>query len=83
MALWNKQEPLPASSGAGTVSPPALPPALKHEERPGMSTMAREEVPASSGGASDLLLGAGPEFEGKLTFKGDRPHRRPSLSAQS
>lgn len=30
---------------------------------------AREEAPAAAGG-SDLLLGAGAEFEGKLTFKG-------------
>lgn len=37
-----------------------------------MATTTREELPASggSGGTSDLLLGAGAEFEGKLTFKG-------------
>jgi len=71
MALWNKQEPLPTSSGAGTVSAPTAPTAPKYEERPGMATT-REEVPTSpgSGGTSDLLLGAGAEFEGKLTFKG-------------
>jgi cytoskeletal protein CcmA (bactofilin family) len=32
--------------------------------------MKREEVPASAGGPSDLLLGQGAEFEGKLTFAG-------------
>ncbi len=35
-----------------------------------MSTMKRDELPTSLGGSSDLLLGAGAEFEGKLTFKG-------------
>ena len=37
-----------------------------------MPTTTREAPPASSaaGGTSDLLLGAGAEFEGKLTFKG-------------
>lgn len=35
-----------------------------------MATMKRDELPTSLGGTSDLLLGAGAEFEGKLTFKG-------------
>ena len=36
-----------------------------------MAVMTREEVPNTPlGGSSDLLLGAGAEFEGKLTFKG-------------
>ncbi len=37
-----------------------------------MATTTREELPTSgaTGGTSDLLLGAGAEFEGKLTFKG-------------
>jgi len=30
----------------------------------------RDEIPTSLGGSSDLLLGAGAEFEGKLNFKG-------------
>jgi len=30
----------------------------------------RDEIPSSLGGTSDLLLGAGSEFEGKLNFKG-------------
>jgi cytoskeletal protein CcmA (bactofilin family) len=34
------------------------------------TTMKREELPTSLGGTSDLLLGEGAEFEGKLTFKG-------------
>jgi cytoskeletal protein CcmA (bactofilin family) len=32
--------------------------------------MKRDEIPTSLGGSSDLLLGAGAEFEGKLHFKG-------------
>jgi cytoskeletal protein CcmA (bactofilin family) len=35
-----------------------------------MPTLKRDELPTSLGGTSDLLLGAGAEFEGKLTFKG-------------
>ncbi len=35
-----------------------------------MAMMTPEELPASPTGSGDLLLGAGAEFEGKLTFKG-------------
>lgn len=36
-----------------------------------MAIMKREDMPtATNGGGSDLLLGEGAEFEGKLTFKG-------------
>ena len=35
-----------------------------------MATTTREEAATTLGGGSDLLLGAGAEFEGKLTFKG-------------
>jgi len=35
-----------------------------------MATMKRDEIPMSSAGTSDLSLGEGAEFEGKLTFKG-------------
>ena len=35
-----------------------------------MATLKRDELPTTLGGTSDLLLGAGGEFEGKLTFKG-------------
>ncbi len=34
------------------------------------ANLKRDELPTSLGGTSDLLLGAGAEFEGKLTFKG-------------
>ena len=75
MALWNKQEPVTTASGAG-LPVPAHSPAPERDEVRGMATTSREEgVPelpmSGSGGAtSDLLLGAGAEFEGKLTFKG-------------
>jgi cytoskeletal protein CcmA (bactofilin family) len=74
MALWNKQEPSPEPTGAVTGSVPVAPPAAapKLEERPALPATTRAELPANSavGGTSDLLLGAGAEFEGKLTFKG-------------
>jgi cytoskeletal protein CcmA (bactofilin family) len=35
-----------------------------------MATMRREELTTDLGGQSDLLLGEGAEFEGKLKFKG-------------
>ena len=35
-----------------------------------MAMIKRDQLPTSLGGTSDLLLGAGAEFEGKLTFKG-------------
>lgn len=62
MSLWKTQE----------VAPIEVPPILvpKHEESKTMAMMAREETPTRLGGSSDLLLGAGAEFEGKLTFKG-------------
>jgi len=68
MALWNKQDPLPAKSEAGPIPVPAAAPVPKHEESYPMAMMTREEP--ALGGSSDLLLGAGAEFEGKLTFKG-------------
>jgi cytoskeletal protein CcmA (bactofilin family) len=78
MALWNKQEPGAAASGVGLPIPGPLP-APEHEELRGSATMTvREATPepppppstSGSGAATDLLLGAGAEFEGKLTFKG-------------
>lgn len=35
-----------------------------------MSTTKSDDLPASVGNSSDLRLGAGVEFDGKLTFKG-------------
>jgi cytoskeletal protein CcmA (bactofilin family) len=36
----------------------------------GSATMRRDEPTPTAGGSGDLLLGAGAEFEGKLTFAG-------------
>jgi cytoskeletal protein CcmA (bactofilin family) len=71
MALWNnKQNPTPAPNEARPIPVPLPQPIpLKQEEPLPMAMMKREESPASAG-ASDLLLGEGCEFEGKLTFKG-------------
>ncbi len=70
MAFWNKQEPVPAASEAGPIPVPVAPSAPTHEEQRPMAMISREELPTSLGGSSDLLLGAGAEFDGKLTFKG-------------
>src|SRR3979411_110265 len=64
MALLNKQEPMRAPSEGIPV--PVAAPVSKTEESP--PTVSRDET--KLGGSSDLLLGAGAEFEGKLTFKG-------------
>ncbi len=71
MALWNKQEPLPATKEAGPIPVPYAPAVPQHKESFPMAMLTREEVPTTPlGSGSDLLLGAGAEFEGKLTFKG-------------
>jgi cytoskeletal protein CcmA (bactofilin family) len=70
MSLWNKQEPLPATREAGPIPVPFAP-VPQHKESFPMAVLTREEVPNTPlGSSSDLLLGAGAEFEGKLTFKG-------------
>ena len=75
MAFWtNKQQPTPETTEPGTSMDPAPstppPPAPRDEEPYPMAMMKRDELPSALGGTSDLLLGAGAEFEGKLTFKG-------------
>ena len=70
MALWNKQEPLATTSEPGAIPVPVATAVPKHEESFTMAMMTREDLPTPLGGTSDLLLGAGAEFEGKLTFKG-------------
>jgi cytoskeletal protein CcmA (bactofilin family) len=56
MAFWK--------SAAPAVSNPP------EEEANPMATLRRDELPKSLGGTSDMLLGPGAEFDGKLTFKG-------------
>jgi cytoskeletal protein CcmA (bactofilin family) len=78
MSLWNKQETneagaIPAAPKQQAYPPaaktrdPVAPSAAQHEESYPMATRNEEMRPT---GTSDLLLGAGAEFEGKLTFKG-------------
>src|ERR671919_431483 len=73
MPFWNnKQIPNPARNEAEPVPVPLPEPiALKKEEEEPlpMAMIKRDESPASAGG-TDILLGEGCEFEGKLTFKG-------------
>jgi cytoskeletal protein CcmA (bactofilin family) len=71
MPFWSdKQEPSPATSEPKPSSASPRQPATTHKEPSSMATIKRDELPTSLGGTSDLLLGAGAEFEGKLTFKG-------------
>ena len=77
MAFWNKLEKPPEASTAPSPverQPPPAPPHGTHrkrddEERIPMA-MKREEGPASAGESSDMLLGPGTEFDGRLTFSG-------------
>lgn len=67
MALWNpKQE---QAAGVDAPPMPARPPdaPLSRREEAPPSPPRREEAPSTNG---DLLLGAGAEFDGKLTFRG-------------
>jgi cytoskeletal protein CcmA (bactofilin family) len=66
MALLTKQDPVRGPSETGAIPVPVPPPMQKHEEH--AAPAVREEN--KLGATSDLLLGAGAEFEGKLTFKG-------------
>lgn len=75
MALWNnKQEQMP-SVDAGPVPGrfPEVPPA-RREDAPTSATSPtpapRREEPAHAPQGSDLSLGPGAEFDGKLTFRG-------------
>src|SRR5512141_3116141 len=72
MAFWNKPDPITTSSEQRPDSTlaPAPTPTRTEERNVAILPMKRDEIPTSLGGSSDLLLGAGAEFEGKLTFKG-------------
>jgi cytoskeletal protein CcmA (bactofilin family) len=83
MAFWNNNDKPqdPRAPAQGTpVAPPAphtavtaplaAAPAQPQEPRTHMAITPREETTSSSLGSGDLLLGAGAEFEGKLTFAG-------------
>ncbi len=71
MALWNnKQEQMP-SVDAGPVPGrfPDLPP-RQDAPPPAAPAAPRREEPSHAPQSSDLLLGPGAEFDGKLTFRG-------------
>ncbi|GAC1344185.1 MAG: hypothetical protein NVS2B9_04830 [Myxococcales bacterium] len=71
MASWTKQqEPVATSYDSRpipvVIPPPAAPPRAEEPSVPA----SREETSNDPYVSSDLLLGAGAQFEGKLTFKG-------------
>lgn len=71
MPFWNKPEQRQPSGAEGPSTRAPAPTTTTMEERNvAILPMKRDEIPSSLGGSSDLLLGAGAEFEGKLTFKG-------------
>jgi cytoskeletal protein CcmA (bactofilin family) len=84
MAFWNNKldKPLddrapaqgapaaPVAPNTAVTAPLAAAPAQPQEPRNPMAITPREETTSSSMGSGDLLLGAGAEFEGKLTFAG-------------
>ncbi len=67
MSFWNKLE---QSAKEAQPSAAPLPPTPKQEEGTPMAISKREESPTGPTATSDLLLGHGAEFEGKLTFAG-------------
>lgn len=74
MAFWNSklEQPPQAAPRVETHPSPAQPTVAvdRREKEERIPMMKREEVPASAGGSSDMLLGAGTEFDGRLTFSG-------------
>jgi len=79
MSFWNNPEKS-AADGESSIIPaqptpsglaPMTPPAQMPTERPEPPAKAkREETPSPPVAPSDLLLGHGARFEGKLTFQG-------------
>lgn len=67
MSFWSKLE---QSAKEAQPSAAPLPPTREQEEGAPMAISKREESPTGATGTSDLLLGHGAEFEGKLTFAG-------------
>ena len=75
MPFWNRQDHqhAPELSPVVPQRAPTPAPATTPERKEGnvaILPVKRDEIPTSLGGTSDLLLGAGSEFEGKLNFKG-------------
>ena len=73
MPFWNRQDHQHAPDASPAQRAPTPAPAQSPERKEGnvaILPVKRDEIPTSLGGTSDLLLGAGSEFEGKLNFKG-------------
>src|SRR5512138_1079278 len=71
MPFWNRPEQHGEVSSERRATPGAPAPTTPTQERNvAILPVKRDEIPTSLGGSSDLLLGAGSEFEGKLNFKG-------------
>lgn len=74
MALWNnKQEQMPTVDAGPVPGAPGRYPDLpaRREDVPSPAPPApRREEPTHPAQSSDLLLGPGAEFDGKLTFRG-------------
>jgi cytoskeletal protein CcmA (bactofilin family) len=67
MKFWNNVEK-PVSTGEPSAKPTPTPPEQKESDS--MAMLKRDEPSSSNGAASDLLLGKGARFEGKLSFEG-------------
>ncbi|HET6437985.1 MAG TPA: polymer-forming cytoskeletal protein [Anaeromyxobacter sp.] len=71
MALWNnKQEQMPMEAGPVPGRYPDVPAPRRDDPLPPPPVRRDEPAPSPSGQVSDLLLGPGAEFDGKLTFRG-------------
>ncbi len=73
MALWNSKEQMPTVDAGPVPGAPGRYPDLpaRREDVPSPAPPApRRDEPAYAPQTSDLLLGPGAEFDGKLTFRG-------------
>ncbi len=67
MKFWNNVEK-PVPTGESSAKPtPTLP---EQKESDSMAMLKRDEPSYNTGAPSDLLLGKGARFEGKLSFEG-------------
>lgn len=68
MKFWNNAEK-PVSTGEPSAKPTPTSPE-QQKESDSMAMLKRDEPSISTGASSDLLLGRGARFEGKLSFEG-------------
>ena len=67
MKFWNNVEK-PVPTGESSAKPTPTPPEQKESDS--MAMLKRDEPSYNTGAPSDLLLGKGARFEGKLSFEG-------------